>query len=387
MTRTTDRNPLRVLISTQEPVRDRLLNSIVDHSDPARVRYAVVTARAGEGQLADDMAARGVAVSSLGLVDGSLESIPRAVTRFRPLLRSMRPDVIHTLLVYPGLTCELTRLTLRQAPASVLARHHNAVYHRDHRRLHARIDGWTARRATLAVAVSDAVAQTMSELDRVARSHITTIHNGLDWERDFQLDLEAVSTWRKRFHGRELLVAVGRLSPVKDYSMLFRAVARVKREHPNMLLAIAGTGPERELTRLQGLAQSLGIAAAVEFLGWVPEPYNLMSAASVFVQASYDEAFSQTIAEAAGLGIPVATTGVGGVREILGSSYETAAAGDDVALAGLICAALDNPEGARDRVRRIASEVRSAFSAQTMAERYMQAYEAAFAAHTSMMTK
>lgn len=364
---------VHVLLVTQTGARDRLLNAIVDHSDPAATRYSVVTLLAESGPLWSDMASRGVAVRSLGASNGSLESVPLAIWRLRKLIRSIGPDVIHSLLFYPGLVTECCRLPIADAPPSLLVRHHNEILHLERRVLHWRADGWMARRATRVVAVSQSVAQTVVG-EGVSVDHVAVIHNGLDWDAVVTVDPTSSDQWRQRFDGHRLLVAAGRLTHQKDYPTLLRAVARVVSRYPDAYLLVAGTGPDEEVSNLRRLAGSLGIAASVEFAGWVPDVYDLMAAADVFVQASIDEACPQSIIEAVGLGIPVAVTTPGGVPEVVGRAYGHVAPGDDRALADRICEQLADLNGARTKAKDRASTVRDRFAAPAMAEGYIRLY-------------
>lgn len=368
------RKPLSVLVVTQGVGRGRLLNALIDHTDPDRVRYSVITMLSGEGPLLGDMAARGVEVRSLGMSDGSLESVPLALMRLRRMLATARPDVVHSMLFYPSLTAELARAVWPGAPPSLVVRHHNALHHLYGRRLHARLDRWTACRATRVVAVSHAVARTLSDAEMVPAEHVTVIHNGLDWDGSVKVDSAAVAEWRRRFDTRRLLVAAGRITGEKDYPTLLRALVPVVRTYPDTLLVIAGNGPREERVRLEQLVRSLGLDRSVEFVGWIPDVYNLMAAADVFVQSSLDEAFSQTVVEARGLGVPLATTTAGAVREVVGEGHETIPAGDHDHLARRIVSLLARPEMAREAASAGIRGAREQFSAGAMAEAYVALY-------------
>ena len=368
-------NPLRVVLVTQGVKRGRLLNALIDHTDPDRVRYSIITVLGGDGPLLDDMAARDVEVHSLGMSDGSLESVPLALIRLRRALKTAQPDVVHSLLFYPSLTSELSRAAWLDAPPSLLVRHHNALHHLYGRRLHARLDKWMACHATQVVAVSHTVAHTLSGTEQVPPDRVTVIHNGLDWKRTVQVDPAAAASWRRQFGDRRLLVAAGRITSEKDYPTLLRTLVRVERSFPDVLLVIAGTGPDDERARLEQLARSLGIDRAAQLVGWVPDVYNLMAVADVFVQSSIDESFSQTIVEARGLGIPVAATTVGAVSEVLGGGHETIAAGDDGRLARRIISLLATPELARSEAEAAARGTQQQFSAQSMTDGYLALYK------------
>jgi glycosyltransferase involved in cell wall biosynthesis len=278
---------------------------------------------------------------------------------------------VHSLLFYPGLALEVLRFMLPGAPPSLHARHHNAWTDSRYLGLHDRLDRWTTRHATHVLAVSEAVRITLLAKG-TPDQRISVVHNGLDWDREVCFDPAASAEWRKRFPDHLLLVAVGRLVPVKDYSTLLRAHQEVVATHPDALLAIAGIGPERK--RLEDEVLRMGLSESVQFLGWVDDIYDLIAAADIFVQASRDESFSQTIVEAMGLGVPVAATTPGGAAEVVEKLYEPLKPGDPHALARRVIETISGRDQARRRAGSIAEEVRSRYSAKVMATGYQALY-------------
>ena len=365
--------PLRVAYVTWSAARDRILNALVDYSDSGRVEYSVIVLARQPGPVYPDMSSRSVAVRSLGLRRVSLEQVPFAAARLRRILRGRQLDVVHSVLFYPALAVELARATMPTPPPSLLARHHEMRLHLDGKHLHVRLDRWMARHATRVVAVSEAVRRVLTQHEKVPRNHVDVILNGLDWQTTVGVDSTGVDHWRRQFGEHRLLVAAGRLDSQKDYPTLLRAVAHVVGSHPDVHLAIAGVGPRE--AELKDLVAQLGLARSVSFLGWIHDVYDLMAAADVFVQSSVDEACPQTIIEAAGLGVPVVTTTVGGVPEILGDAVGRIDAGDDEALAARLRSTLDEPGAHRSHAKAIAPTVRSKFDARDMAQAYAGTYE------------
>jgi glycosyltransferase involved in cell wall biosynthesis len=343
----------------------------VDFRDEG-ITYSVLTLEDARGGLWDDMASRDVVVRTLGLSNVTLEQVPRAAYRVRRALRDLQPDVVHSILFYSGLATELARTTLRAGPPSVLARHHEKRLHFSERPIHVRLDGWMARRATRVAAASQAVRKVLVELEGVTLDHIDVILYGLDWNHVVSPNPARSAEWRARFGDTVLLMAAGRLSPEKDYPTLLEALAEVVATEPRAHLAIAGTGPlEHEL---KSRTSALDLDRHVTWLGWVDGVYDLMSAADGFVQASTDEALPQTIMEAAGLGLPVVATTVGGAPEILGAAAPRIAAGDARALAAHLQRLVEDVEGSKARALKYATEVRAKFDPSRMAQEYADLY-------------
>ena len=109
-----------------------------------------------------------------------------------------------------------------------------------------------------------------------------------------------------------LLVAVGRLVPVKRYDRLIRTVARAVEAHPDLELVIVGEGYERP--KLEELVAERGLGRTVKLPGHLTdaEVLDLYRRAWAVVSASAREGWGMTITEAAACGTPAVVTRIGG---------------------------------------------------------------------------
>ena len=112
-----------------------------------------------------------------------------------------------------------------------------------------------------------------------------------------------------------LWLAVGRLVPQKDVPNLLDAFAKHHAAHPRSRLAIVGDGALRD--EMVAHAASLGVGEAVAFLGIRRDVPQLMAAADVFVMSSAWEGLPNVVMEAMAAGLPVVSTNVGGVAELV----------------------------------------------------------------------
>jgi len=123
--------------------------------------------------------------------------------------------------------------------------------------------------------------------------------------------------------GRWLLF-VGNLLPVKDPEFLLRAFQRVNRAENDTRLALAGRGPMR--AALEKCAAELGIAGRVRFLG--PQDAaqigQWMRAADLFCMTSRNEGLPNVILESQACGLPVVSTRVGGIHEVVDEVWKGA---------------------------------------------------------------
>jgi L-malate glycosyltransferase len=127
------------------------------------------------------------------------------------------------------------------------------------------------------------------------------------------------------------------------------AFAEVVNTYPDCTLYIAGTGPEVEA--IQDLAERLGIASRVKFLGHIdrlsaPEIYRNCS---TYCLPSYGEPYATTIIEAMSCGKPIVYTNAGGLPHMVGAEGGIGVeVGDVKGLSQALCCLLANPSRRAD---------------------------------------
>ena len=114
------------------------------------------------------------------------------------------------------------------------------------------------------------------------------------------------------------LCAMGSLIPVKGFKRLINVHERLIKEGIPVKTFIIGEGPEER--ELKVLINRKGLENSVILLGYQKNPYKYISKCDVFVCSSYSEGFSTAATEALICGIPVVTTLVSGMKELLGES-------------------------------------------------------------------
>jgi len=160
------------------------------------------------------------------------------------------------------------------------------------------------------------------------------------------IDRQAAQTvphpWFQRAD-QPLLLAAGRLVAAKDFALLLRAFAILRRERPARLVII-GEGPLR--AGLLELAAELGVADDLALPGFVTNPAAWMAKASLFVVSSVYEGSPNVLIEALACGTSAVSTDCPhGPREILdhGRWGRLTPPGDAAALADAMAATLDAP--------------------------------------------
>ena len=114
----------------------------------------------------------------------------------------------------------------------------------------------------------------------------------------------------------DVVLAVGRIEPLKGLDILIRAAAQVT-EHSRLRLIVAGgdEAAHAEFERLIAIAEEVGIRDQLSFIGAIDhdELPTYYRAADVVVMPSFSESFGLVAVEAMASGIPVVVSRVGGL--------------------------------------------------------------------------
>ncbi|MFJ4685839.1 glycosyltransferase family 4 protein [Streptomyces sp. NPDC088789] len=151
-----------------------------------------------------------------------------------------------------------------------------------------------------------------------------------------------------------VVVAAGRLVPVKRYDLLIEAFAAVAAERPDWQLRIYGKGEEHD--RLRGLIEELGLYNNVFLMGAAIPMEAEWAKASIAAATSNFEPFGMTIVEAMRCGLPVVSTDCPhGPAEIIadGEDGRLVPVGDRAALSAALLDLVRDDE-ARRRMGRTA---------------------------------
>ncbi|MBK7187729.1 MAG: glycosyltransferase [bacterium] len=263
-----------------------------------------------DSRLAGELPARGLATCELPLFDWYE---PVSVSRLAAWLRRERIDIVHAHT--PRDWFIATAATVGLPTVSIATRHLLLPV------AHARVKRSFLRRLGAMIAVSDAVRQVASGL--VADDRLVTVPNGVE------LPVHAADGTLLRSSlglGRDDLVigCVARLSPEKGVDDLLRAVARLQRRWPNLVVLVMGDAPadSRHPAELQRLALELGLARQVRFCGYQPDAATLCAAFDVQVVSSLAEPCGLATLEAMAQSRPVVVTDSGGSPELVADGCE-----------------------------------------------------------------
>jgi glycosyltransferase involved in cell wall biosynthesis len=166
-------------------------------------------------------------------------------------------------------------------------------------------------RADAVIAVSESQIPELLALG-VSRGAVQVIHNGTDLP-DIRASRADVRRKLGLSDGEVAVLFAGRLEAQKRADIFIESLALAQREHPSVVGLIAGNGAlESELRR-----QAQDTAANVRFLGRREDMPELIAAADVLALTSDREALPYIVLESMAGGLPIASTSVGAVPEIV----------------------------------------------------------------------
>lgn len=181
------------------------------------------------------------------------------------------------------------------------------------------------------------------------------------------------------------LLFIGQLTPRKGYDLLVRALPQVLVRHPMTTVQIVSGLNTADRQEMEAMAQRLGVAEHVAFLGRVEDAVliNLFRTADIYVTPTRYEGFGLTLLEAMAAGSPIIASDIPVVNEIIwhGQNGWLVPYDDPEGLATGIIRLLDEPELRQRLVAGGELALRERFDAPTLAGRVEAVYHATLERH------
>ena len=318
------------------------------------------------GPLDADLRRLGVERIDLPGGSRSLGGTALAVTRLVAPLRRFRPELIHSHNVRATLAASAAaRLAgpLRRPP--LLATFHGVVP--SEYRVAARL----LRGADRVVCVSRDTAEALIAAGFPA-GRTQVIHNAVPIPAPLASEERERIDRELRLGEGSVVAAVGRLVPQKAHWRFLEAAALVARRIPETRFLVIGDGPLRAELELQAARLELG--QSVTFTGVRSDARALIARSDLLVFSSDWEGLAMAALEALAAGVPLVSTDVEGMRELLDSGAGVVVDRDPESLAEAIVALLEDPSRRAALGSAGRALVEREFSPSTMVSAYQELY-------------
>ncbi len=348
---------------------ERLLLSFAQNADHSRFELHAAYLLPWKDHLVADLDAAGVTTHCL---DSSRPWDVRWWWRLRHIAATREMDVVHlhSPLVAAQARLVVRTLPRRRRPKVVTTEHNVWTSHQGATRF---LNERTIGLDDHVFAVSEQVRDSMSP--RI-RDRVEVLIHGVD--------VDAIAARRsereaaRAAHGVTdddlVVVTVANLRANKDYPNLLQAARRLVDDGVPVTFLAVGQGPlEQELTAMK---EGLGLGGRFRFLGYQADPIGILAAGDVFCLSSQYEGLPIALLEALAMGLPVASTAVGGVPTAITDGVEgrLVPSGDPAGLAAAL-AELADPE-VRRRLADAAASRSADFSIMHAVERQQRVYGA-----------
>lgn len=285
------------------------------------------------------------------------------------VVRAFRPDIVETHTAKAGMLGRLAALLGRRQRPIVIHTYHGHVLRGYFGPLKTRvfksIERGLARVSDRLIGVSEATVDELVELEVAPRAKFAVVPLGLELDPFLALGLDPDRSFREEIgvgSDEVLFTYTGRLVPIKRPELMLRSLARARESGAAARVAVVGDGLPRP--QLERLAQSLGCASAVDFLGYRRDLPRIAAGSDAALLTSDNEGTPVALIEAAAAGRPAVATAVGGVPDIvIEGTGLLAPLGDESAIAARIARISSEPDLRRKMGARARKHVAEKFTA------------------------
>jgi glycosyltransferase involved in cell wall biosynthesis len=255
----------------------------------------------------------------------------RAYYKIKNIIDRFKPDIVHTHASKAG---SLGRLAAYRAGVPVvLHTFHGHVFHsyfgKTKTTIYKQIERRLAKMSTRIIAISDIQKYELSEVHRICEPEkISVVPLGFDLSRFQENHAAKREAFRKKYNLDEDEVAIGiigRLVPIKNHAFFLQVLQEVlAHSHRKVRAFIIGDGELME--PLQKQAEELGIPfsvmdssvkAPLEFTSWEREIDVVNAGLDIVCLTSLNEGTPVSLIEAQASGLPVVSTNVGGIENVV----------------------------------------------------------------------
>jgi L-malate glycosyltransferase len=338
-----------------------------------RDRYRFVFACLEElGTLGEELREEGFVVEVIGRRPGIDFHCMR---RLAELWKRERVDLVHAHQYTPFFYALAARRGGRRPP--VLFTEHGRWFPDRPRLKRIIFNRLLLRRGDRIVGVGEAVRHALIVNEGISARRVEVVYNGVDAAAFEENGIDRAAIRREIGVGSDdfVIIQVARLDHLKDHATAIRTIGRIASVRPDARLVLVGEGPERP--KIEAEIAQRRVEPQVRLLGLRHDIARLLAAADVFLLTSISEGIPVTLIEAMAARLPVVSSDVGGVSEVIepGKTGLVTASGDDAALARAVLRMAEDPAMRHEMGQRGRRRAEDVFSRDRMHAAYRARYE------------
>ena len=253
----------------------------------------------------------------------------KALKKIKEIIKEFKPDIVHTHAAKAG---ALGRKAAYDCKVPVIVHtFHGHVFHsyfsKYKTELYRQIEKRLAKRSTGIIAISDIQKNELTDIYRIAKKDkVEVIQLGFDLN-PFQENLvEKRKKTREEYNLTDDQIAIaiiGRLAPIKNHDLFLESIKLVQKEtKQNLVFFIVGDGDQKKVIEdnISNLKKEIEID--IRMTSWIKDIKTFNAGMDIICLTSDNEGTPVSLIEAQACNIPIVSTDVGGVRDIV-SENET----------------------------------------------------------------
>jgi len=253
----------------------------------------------------------------------------KALRKIKEIIKEYKPDIVHTHAAKAG---ALGRKAAYDCKVPVIVHtFHGHVFHsyfgKYKTELYRLIEKRLAKQSTGIIAISESQKQELSDVYRIAKKDkINVIQLGFDLN-PFQENLvEKRKKTREEYNLSDNQLAIGiigRLAPIKNHNLFLEAIKIAQKETKEKLVFfIVGDGDQKLVIENNVAKLKSEIDIDIRMTSWIKDIKTFNAGMDIICLTSDNEGTPVSLIEAQACNIPIVSTDVGGVRDVV-SENET----------------------------------------------------------------
>ena len=248
----------------------------------------------------------------------------KALKKIKEIIKDFNPDIVHTHAAKAG---ALGRKAAYDCKVPIIIHtFHGHVFHsyfsKYKTELYRLIEKRLAKRSSGIIAISDLQKNELTETYRIAKKEkVEVIQLGFDLN-PFQENLvEKRKITRDEYNLSDDQIAIaiiGRLAPIKNHDLFLESIKLVQQQTKQKLVFfIVGDGDQKKSIEEKVAILNTEITIDIRMTSWIKDIKTFNAGMDLICLTSDNEGTPVSLIEAQACNIPIVSTDVGGVRDII----------------------------------------------------------------------